>query len=79
MKSYPEKPDFTDPSRIMYWKLEKRKDWPVICCSVDCPICRADVGDVCHPYGRPDLLRSDFHQERKRNAAKAYLEAGGEY
>ena len=55
------------------WKLEKRKDWPVIVTSVECSKCGAEVGKQCHFQGRPDLIRLDFHAERKHAAAEAFL------
>ena len=59
--------------QIELWKLEKLKDWPVIATSVECPRCRVGVAFPCVYEHHPDMLRNDFHAERKMKAAEAYL------
>jgi len=58
------------------WKLEKRPEWPVIAASVPCPICSALVGERCtlkDERGK-GMFRSDFHADRKLQAAEAFQE-----
>ena len=55
------------------WKLEKRKDWPLIVTSVECPRCRAAVAETCHHLEHRHIPRLDFHAERKHAAAEAFL------
>jgi hypothetical protein len=55
------------------WKLELRKDWPLIVTSIECPRCHAEVAERCHPIEYPHLFRNDFHVERKHAAAEAFL------
>lgn len=60
-------------------QLERRKDWPVIVGAVKCPTCQAGPTEQCRQLGLKQYRslmspspRLDFHQERKKLAAKEF-------